>query len=258
MPVDRGVLVQPVFDRDPDVLAFLEPEQRRRDRAVDRHRMARRPSTVKPVLCDDHADVLAAKRALGLGCHAMADGPRPGRMQAGRRRQCSAATEERPAVERNQTSHAVLRAANERKKLSLRGAALKQRPGRLVGVALVALMAAGRRRVRLGLALLVHALHLASGLLHLVAAVLAVMLALLVLAVVLLVLGMAEEHLQPGRSEPPRERQWRAQERRKSSSSFGLRKIELSSGRFHARRGGGVGQFGHEAMVEMRQRWPLG
>ena len=117
VPVDRGVLVQPVLDREADILAFLEADQRRRNGAVDRDGVALRPSTVKLVLGDGEANVLAAERALRLGRHAVADALCPGGLQPGRGGQRDAAAEERPAVEGNRIESCGSPRSDERKTL---------------------------------------------------------------------------------------------------------------------------------------------
>ncbi len=65
MPVDRGVLVQPVVDRDSDVLSFPEPDQRARHRTVDHHRMAGASTDRERLLADLKRDILARKRRQG-------------------------------------------------------------------------------------------------------------------------------------------------------------------------------------------------
>ena len=117
-------------------------------------------------------------------------------------------------------------------------------------------MAAGRRRGRLGLALLVHAIHLATGLLHLVAAVLAVMLALLVLAVV------HPRHLMTcmriggrGGLSPSRNGQGK-RDCANNNLQFNLHKIEFVQSILRETRRG-CWKLGQEAVIELDQRGPF-
>lgn len=59
VPVDRAVLIERVFNMQPDSLPFLEPDQRPRDRAVDADRMGRLAIDTDHLMGDAQADILA-------------------------------------------------------------------------------------------------------------------------------------------------------------------------------------------------------
>ena len=192
VPVDRRILASWFSNGEPDILAFLETDERRRDGAVDRDGMAdpavdreRQWATVIGCLCRS-ACCCALAATPWLTLHG------PGRLQPGGASGSRAAGEERPSTEVNSVSQSLLaRRARRRPVAGIGGAARGAAPSDqwrgLRGPH-------GRpgRSGRLGLALLVHAFHLAVLALHLLAAFLAVMLALLMLAVIhALVLGMA-------------------------------------------------------------------
>ena len=101
MPVDRGVLIQGVGHRQPDILTFAQPQQRRGKDTVHRHRMARASADREGRMADGQVDVRTCQCGQ-IGPQTRRPGLRPGRQQSLQAEQAAAgdgAPEKHSAIE---------------------------------------------------------------------------------------------------------------------------------------------------------------